>query len=1226
MKKIASVVVTTATVVSLSGLAPLAANAQLTSDLQSQINALLAQIATLQSQLAGAPAAPAVGGAGACYSYTRNLTVGSKGDDVTALQQFLAAQGDLQVSATGYFGALTKAALAKFQSRNAISPAVGYFGPMTRAKVSSMCVAAPAPVGGGPAPVVPAPAVSGALVIKAAPVQPANTLAPFNATNLPFTKVLVENGTASEITLNSITAERTGLAADAAFASLVLLNSDGVKVGNTKTLNSDHRADVGEAMKIPANSVVELYVAANRAVAGALGGQTAKIKVVGASASIAVSLVPATGFEGAEHTINESLSIGTVTVARGPLDPASSQSKEVGTLAYVFSSVKVTAGSEEKVYLRSIRWNQTGSAGSSDLKNVKVKVDGVAYDTSISSDGKYYTAVFPGKGILMDKGFSKEATIVGDVMGGSGRTVDFDIAKRSDISLVGELYGYGLRAPQTGTTDPTDDTAAFSSVEDPWYDAAQVTVSSGTLNVTANNLIAPAQNIAINLADQSIGGFQVDVKGESVSVGQIVFNWFLVDNTGTDPAGTDIDNVKLVKEDGTVVAGPIDAAGAGLSGTITFSNSITFPVGLTNLILKAKLATNFANNDTIRASSTPSSDWSTVSGVTTGVTITPSPTSAVSGNIMTVKGAALTISVSTVPIAQTLIAGSQYEFARYILDAAASGEDLRMNSIPLEYNLGGGTATDLTNCGLYDGSTQLNTGTNLVNPSAAASSTVFTFDGSGIVLVKGYSKQYSLKCTLRAGATGKYTWGYDGASSPSATGVVSGQDATVTENDGAGQSMTAAAGGTLSVALDSSSPAYALASPGQVVELAKIKYTAVNENVSIRQIALELSGPASNTPINLVGQMVELYDGSKKIGEATFTGIVDDSSQDVATSSLLLAADFVVPRDGAKILTVKGTIAGISASGPMTRSSDLLIVDYDGNNNGLTGNYGVGVSSGSTISPTGADTASNGVRIMKAYPTLSKIDLSSSERTLVAGDDKTLYKFKVTANNGDVALYKFSFSVSSSTVKGGGANATTTKFSLFVFTDSGFSTPDALYSSSANPGGLVNSGNCWSGKGLSTAQVGGGNTSELMAPASVAFGNGAGLAEIYVDRTSCNGATTTLIVSSGATRWFRFSASVGVLPPSGTSENIQVQMEGDAAFPTRQQVGLAVVGDMGRSGSPLAGSGTADTGVDTDANDDFIWSPLSTTSSSAVSDLDFTNGYGLIGLPSANMSPETLSK
>lgn len=73
-------------------------------------------------------------------TYARNLTVGSRGDDVVALQTMLEAKGFLVMPvgvAKGYFGSLTKAALAKFQAANGIAPAVGYFGPITRAFVGS---------------------------------------------------------------------------------------------------------------------------------------------------------------------------------------------------------------------------------------------------------------------------------------------------------------------------------------------------------------------------------------------------------------------------------------------------------------------------------------------------------------------------------------------------------------------------------------------------------------------------------------------------------------------------------------------------------------------------------------------------------------------------------------------------------------------------------------------------------------------------------------------------------------------------------------------------------------------------------------------------------------------------------------------------------------------------------------------------------------------------------
>lgn len=73
-----------------------------------------------------------------------DLDLGSSGDRVTLLQAFLikenagpAAAALAKASATGYFGALTKAALAEYQATHGITPAAGYFGPKTQAVVSA---------------------------------------------------------------------------------------------------------------------------------------------------------------------------------------------------------------------------------------------------------------------------------------------------------------------------------------------------------------------------------------------------------------------------------------------------------------------------------------------------------------------------------------------------------------------------------------------------------------------------------------------------------------------------------------------------------------------------------------------------------------------------------------------------------------------------------------------------------------------------------------------------------------------------------------------------------------------------------------------------------------------------------------------------------------------------------------------------------------------------------
>ncbi|MBS3902942.1 MAG: Ig-like domain-containing protein [Anaplasmataceae bacterium] len=69
----------------------------------------------------------------------RDLTGGKSGNDVKALQEFLIGENTgpksrqlSETGATGYFGKLTKAALAEYQNASGILPAQGYFGWITR--------------------------------------------------------------------------------------------------------------------------------------------------------------------------------------------------------------------------------------------------------------------------------------------------------------------------------------------------------------------------------------------------------------------------------------------------------------------------------------------------------------------------------------------------------------------------------------------------------------------------------------------------------------------------------------------------------------------------------------------------------------------------------------------------------------------------------------------------------------------------------------------------------------------------------------------------------------------------------------------------------------------------------------------------------------------------------------------------------------------------------------
>lgn len=140
------------------------AHAQTSSNLQAELNALLAQLAALQSQLQTTTGSntgiPTVGGSayGSCPNIVRTLKTGLSGSDVTALQAFLAADSRIYPEGTisGYFGTLTQYAVQRFQARHGLvtsgtpnTTGYGVVGPATRSLIGNVCRGGtPQPSGG----------------------------------------------------------------------------------------------------------------------------------------------------------------------------------------------------------------------------------------------------------------------------------------------------------------------------------------------------------------------------------------------------------------------------------------------------------------------------------------------------------------------------------------------------------------------------------------------------------------------------------------------------------------------------------------------------------------------------------------------------------------------------------------------------------------------------------------------------------------------------------------------------------------------------------------------------------------------------------------------------------------------------------------------------------------------------------------------------------------------
>ena len=118
------------------------AQTQSAAQLQVEIDALLAQVASLQAQINGQSGAS---NAIWCHSFNSNLSIGMSGSDVTALQTGLQKDGE-SVTVNGSFDDQTASAVSGFQQKYAstilaphgLSNGTGYAGRATRAKLNAL--------------------------------------------------------------------------------------------------------------------------------------------------------------------------------------------------------------------------------------------------------------------------------------------------------------------------------------------------------------------------------------------------------------------------------------------------------------------------------------------------------------------------------------------------------------------------------------------------------------------------------------------------------------------------------------------------------------------------------------------------------------------------------------------------------------------------------------------------------------------------------------------------------------------------------------------------------------------------------------------------------------------------------------------------------------------------------------------------------------------------------
>ncbi len=1009
---------------------------------------------------------------------------------------------------------------------------------------------------------------TGTLTMSLASDTPAAATVVKNAARVGFTKVNF-TATGGDVTIDSLTVERTGVSSDSNFTDIILLDVSGgisvgqaTQIGNEKSLSSTHKASFGDDMVVKSGTTKSVMIAAN--MAGTLqAAEQAKLELIDLVVAGSATKSGTLPIAGNAMTMNNSVTIAAVTVKASATPSATTQN--VGTVDYIVSSLQIINNSVEKVELSSITFTQNGSAGDTDVKDLELMVDGSAL-TSVASPSAKKAQFVLASPLVVDKGQTKNLDLRLDIVDGSARAISLDIDKKADVVVKGQTYGFYV-VPTYQTS------AAVAVTTSPFYNPADTTIGNGS--ITYSKGVLSSLNVAEGASAQALGAFKSTVQGEAIRVTQLIIG---VTSTA---AIANLSDLTVKDESGVAVAGPFDpAVASGLTtlGSATSTDTIVFPVGTHTYTVYGTLNSSYSANDTITLRLSDPDGLVTAKGEVTNQTITANPTSDLSLDTVTVKTAALSVSTSVTPAAQSVIVGAtDFVFANFIFDAANSGEDVRLTQLAVVHRTDGNNEqSQVANLQLFDGTTALLPIVQPTNVAGLAATSTFSLT-SPIVIAKGASKTLTLKGDLVSGVAGDdHTFGISNSDLVTAVGATTGNTVTETVAVSEGQTMTIADSGSMTVATDASNPSQGALITGGAskVTVGELLLSANNENVDLTEIHFSRT-QVNGGNINDEFSMAYLFDGSTQIASVAPTTTS-------AVSFMNLDGKFVITKGTSKKLTLKVDTQAVTnnqGDGNVGDSGDGVSFSV------AEDKYSAkGVSSGTNLAAGNKSGTFTGQEytIYKSVPTWQKLALSSN--TLVNSSGVSLFKFKVTADaKGDLGFYKASFAITTTT-------ATVTNFELIE--EPNTSSEKNLTNNAARDVSTV----------LVTSSDGKGgqySVNLLFDTGTDGVGNGGEFR----------------FISAGQSKTFELR---GTVASAVTGSSVSVVFRGDSAF--------SGTNTDPRSASTATGNNPS-TGIADQEQGKFVWSDLhyGNSSSTATNTAEWFNGYRVSGLP-VTSTAETLTK
>ncbi len=963
--KVVTGVVSLATAVMMMG--PSVASAATVEELTAQINALMAQLSSLQGTTSTTPSAAS------CASvFTKTLKQGMTDAEVMNLQKVLNMNAATQVASTGvgskgmetsYFGAMTKAAVVKFQEMyaadiltpNGLTKGTGLVGASTRAKLNMMCSSTTTTTPGGSTTTPGTTTGTGAVSVMVDPTSPASGSIIVGASMKIAVFKLTNNGT-SPAKVTSVKMKRTGISSDTTLRNVYLYNGETriTDAASVATGNINFSDNSGIVM-IPAMSSVMLGVVAELDSSASNVSQTIGVMLT----DVMVDGVMASGLptSAAQHMVVSapsgmtSVSFNSTTnpVTSGNIDPQ---------VDYVMWQNTVQVGSRDAL-MSSLRFRQTGSVSSGDLKNFRLYVDGVQVGTAVDmvSANQYVEFNFATPVTL--KAGGRTVKLVADIVGGSNKTFAFSVQQAVDATFWDSQLSVIVA--------PLVNSLPFTAVA-----GASQTINQGTLTITKAT-DSPSGNIVLQGSGVTLAKFKVKAAGEKLKIENLRVNFTY---TGAASAATAQLRNGALFVDGVQV-GSTQAINEDSHGTLTYTQ---FNLGSSLIVEPGKDVTLEVRGDVYNVGTTQfvANETFVVNVVAGSSNVYKTSSygyfsnSAVSASTLTVSSGSMTVAKATAYANQTLVVPQTAAKIGEFNVTTGSTEGLNLNQFTLSIG-GTGDVTKLQDVYIVYGSK-----TTVVKSTVSSSSNTYSINENVAANVTMNVKVYATMNTgMNSSSTIIPTLQVDGTSQSSG-------NSSSNSPGTAGQTMTVGTGA-LTVALDSSAPVSANVTANSMPKVASFKFTASNDSFTVTELT------ATTTDSSAIVELV-FKDGATEIGRQPFNGTV-------ATKTGLSIA---VPANTTKIIDVYHNIGNVGTNAGATGGTTTLAltaVKYRNSN---------GIETTTYMSVVG-----NNMYVYKSKPTLSLVALPT---TVLAAGTQTIAKFSITADAaGPVSWNKAVFALATST-------------------------------------------------------------------------------------------------------------------------------------------------------------------------------------------------------------------